>query len=822
MEKKRKKKIYFILNLEKFIIKNHNINKKINLFIHSMYNNRDQHGIQNFLMDRERQKRHLEQTTQTTTGTATTSSVSPETPKTQKDADRELLLSLIRRYKEFHQKRISNMDHYIRFSNRKKTPIQISQNFEDWLRTREPVLDGHRLNPNYPVIAPMNADGRNIESVQAYSDTEDGKLFYKFINQPTIRNAQNAFGGTHKSIGLLRSFFPDVSPASPPPVKESYAATPSSTTSPPLKSPASSSINCHGTETFVSTTWRQDVDHANKNLILPPQNQYLCGCCWAVSTATSAADAFAIAGLLTKQTLLSWTDMLACYPTCKTASCGAVTKDGISYSPSYQCGGGNFVSAAQWAVHKGLVTSHCLCFDWCVGNEGCTGKGKSSLNSKELNALIPKNCSSCSTGCSPSTATSTAMPTSPPTKPPGSSPSSKIVLSSSSSPSPGGQTPRFYLKSATAEVLTPGQANNATAIQNHISTVQNWLKNKGTVTATVIIYQNFMLYPASAPSTSSNGVVSPTKSASSFVSPPVPPMTKSPNPGGVYLELVGSNSTRSSSVNNNEILGAHAVSVVGYSYDPVHWSLLYPSENDACQSGQTMDKEGYIMISSWIVRNSWGPLWSDKGFVKFATAPYNMNSCLDVAVQITTQNGSVTSGGMMLLEAGFADFYPTSTLQPTDFTDATIVRVNKEMVATALEAASKARAAALPAPTSATTETATDPSTEFDDKNPTIQGGDEEENYTLSKVPDLGMFFPSSNKEAYVSSTRFPPWVKILVLSLVVIVVVTMIIFLFSPHSPQDTTKVGTASYRFVPMGSRRYPPFTHHPIHPIRPIAHP
>jgi hypothetical protein len=761
--------------------------------MYSINNNRDQHGIQNFLLDRERQKRHLEQTTQTQTqtspGTTSTSLISPEIPKSQKDADRELLLSLIRRYKEFHQKRISSMDHYIRFSNRKKTPIQIPQNFEDWLRTREPVLDGHRLNPNYPVIAPMNADGRNIESVQAYSDTEDGKLFYKFINQPTIRNAQNAFGGTHKSIGLLRSFFPDISPTSTPPVKESYAVTPSgaSTVS---KSPSSSLINCHGTETFVSTTWRQDVDHANKNLILPPQNQYLCGCCWAVSTATSAADAFAIAGLLTKQTLLSWTDMLACYPTCKTASCGAVIKDGISYSPSYQCGGGNFVSAAQWAVHKGLVTSHCLCFDWCVGNEGCTGKGKASLNSKELNALIPKNCSSCSTACSPSTAMSTTIPIIPSTKPPVSSPGTKIVLSSSS-PSPGGQTPRFYLKSATAEVLTPGQANNATAIQNHISTVQNWLKNKGTVTATVIIYQNFMLYPASAPTTSSNGVVSPTKSASSFISPPVPPMTKSPNPGGVYLELVGSNSTRSSSVNNNEILGAHAVSVVGYSYDPVHWSLLYSSENDACQSGQTMDKEGYIMISSWIVRNSWGPLWSDKGFVKFATAPYNMNSCLDVAVQITTQNGSVTSGGMMLLEAGFADFYPTSTLQATDFTDASIVRVNKEIVSTALEVATKARAAALPAPTSAATETSTDPSTEFDDKNPLIQGGgDEEENYTLSNVPDLGMFFPSSQKEAYVNSYRFPQWTKILLLSLVVIVVVTIIIFLLSPSSPQGATTI--------------------------------
>ena len=777
-----------------------------------MYNNTDQHGIQNFLLDRERQKRQVEQTIQTQTNNAGTTTTSPETPKTQKDANRDLLLSLIRRYKEFHQKRISSMDHYIRFSNRKKTPIQISQNFEDWLRTREPVLDGHRLNPNYPVIAPMNADGRNIESVQAYSDTEEGKLFYKFINQPTIRNAQNAFGGTNKSIGLLRSFFPDISPTSPPPIKESYAGTPTT----PTKKPSSASPTdgkCHGTETFVSTTWRQDVDHANKNLILPPQNQYLCGCCWAVSTATSAADAFAIAGLLTKQTLLSWTDMLACYPTCKTGSCGAVTKDGISYTPSYQCGGGNFVSAAQWAVHKGLVTSHCLCFDWCAGNEGCTGKGKTSFNSKELNALIPKNCSSCSTACSPSSTLISS--TIPPTKPPVSSPSTKIVLSSSSSPSPGGQTPRFYLKSATAEVLTPGQANNATSIQNHISTVQNWLKNKGTVTATVIIYQNFMLYPASSPTTSSNGVVSPTKSASSFVSPPIPPMTKSPNPGGVYLELVGSSSTRSSSVNNNEILGAHAVSVVGYSYDPVHWSLLYSSENDACQSGQTMDKDGYIMISSWIVRNSWGPLWSDKGFVKFATAPYNMNSCLDVAVQITTQNGSVSSGGMMLLEAGFADFYPTSTLQPTDFTDASIVRANKELVSAALEAAAKARAAALPAPTTTTTGPGTviDPSTEFDDKNPSIPS-DEEENYTLSNVPDLGMFFPSSShKESYMSSTHFPRWTKILLLSLVVVVVVTVIVFLLSPHSSQDTTKVVATSYPFVPMGSRRYPP--------IRPIAY-
>jgi hypothetical protein len=92
-----------------------------------------------------------------------------------------------------------------------------------------------------------------------------------------------------------------------------------------------------------------------KNNILPPPNQYSCGSCWAVSTASSISDCFVVSGKTKTNPLLSASYIL----TCKDYWQG-------------RCGGGNQSILADVIASKGIPTQHCIDYSWCAENKYCT------------------------------------------------------------------------------------------------------------------------------------------------------------------------------------------------------------------------------------------------------------------------------------------------------------------------------------------------------------------------------------------------------------------------------------------------------------------
>lgn len=462
-----------------------------------------------------------------------------------------------------------HIDYYRRHGfHRPPADLRVRGTLREFLASRRPILIGKPGEPSFTVVAPLNADGQAVPTVPRYQATPHGSQITAVFSS--------------------------------------------------LESPGSATAAA--TATDLPASYRLDRDSPVKNMIVAPQSQYTCGCCWAVSTATSTSDAFAVAGYIGRQIILSWADLLACFPNCspQPQSCSQqVSVGGKSYFPSLQCGGGNFMSAAQWVQNQGIVSSACLCYAWCASNTACTGGG-SQAQPASLNGLIPP-CTSCATtGCQAHV-----------------QPNIKA-------------TTRFYAANVVAESIDANA--NSTDILNHENRVQNWIFTKGAVTATFVVLQNFIVQ-------------------GTFVSPK--------NPSGIYLEYVGNGSTRSAQL--SPIIGAHAVSVIGWSVDPIHWSLLFPAQPPA-SSGIAVDSQGFIMIPNWVVRNSWGTSWNQGGFFQIACYPYNTTSQLDVPVQI---NG-VGSGGMILLEAGTVDFYPDplnpDSPQPTDFLNTQIINVNRNLI----------------------------------------------------------------------------------------------------------------------------------------------
>ena len=103
---------------------------------------------------------------------------------------------------------------------------------------------------------------------------------------------------------------------------------------------------------------------AIKQLILKPPNQYKCGSCWAVSTASSISDCFLVSSPIGYNPHLSYTHMLSCYQ-------------------QGGCSGGNPAVAMNDASREGLVSSNCQNDEWCAKNPQCSNTGG------DLNGLIP-------------------------------------------------------------------------------------------------------------------------------------------------------------------------------------------------------------------------------------------------------------------------------------------------------------------------------------------------------------------------------------------------------------------------------------------------
>lgn len=112
-----------------------------------------------------------------------------------------------------------------------------------------------------------------------------------------------------------------------------------------------------------------------KKYISKVKNQYLCGCCWAISCATAISDAFVIKDLVDWSPNISYTYALATYP-------------------QQQCSGGSSrILLEDIKNGHGISSDYCVDESWCLNNKDCVSKDSSqhfSVKNKEyLSSLIP-------------------------------------------------------------------------------------------------------------------------------------------------------------------------------------------------------------------------------------------------------------------------------------------------------------------------------------------------------------------------------------------------------------------------------------------------
>jgi hypothetical protein len=113
---------------------------------------------------------------------------------------------------------------------------------------------------------------------------------------------------------------------------------------------------------------------SQKRNIMPPDNQYLCGSCWAISTASVIGDAFVVAGLVDWRPEISTAWALACYPQGK-------------------CDGGSPALLLQdIARGSGIPSKHCMDYSFCAKNEKCNGKAVQHFEAQNLSSLVPQEC----------------------------------------------------------------------------------------------------------------------------------------------------------------------------------------------------------------------------------------------------------------------------------------------------------------------------------------------------------------------------------------------------------------------------------------------
>jgi hypothetical protein len=110
---------------------------------------------------------------------------------------------------------------------------------------------------------------------------------------------------------------------------------------------------------------------AKKLLIAKPDNQYLCGSCWAVAVAGVVGDVFAVAGLV------NWLpDISATYA--------------LVHYPQDRCRGGDPAELLNTIARYGIPSKHCVDYSWCSKNKTCTTADSALHFGSDLSTLIPK------------------------------------------------------------------------------------------------------------------------------------------------------------------------------------------------------------------------------------------------------------------------------------------------------------------------------------------------------------------------------------------------------------------------------------------------
>ena len=118
--------------------------------------------------------------------------------------------------------------------------------------------------------------------------------------------------------------------------------------------------------------WRDDGGDKSQ-FISKPENQMLCGSCWAMAVAGIVADNHVVAGTVNWKPNLSTTWCLATYPQLK-------------------CKGGNPAILLENISKNGIATNNCVDYSWCSENKSCNGKSADHFKEDtDLSELIPNS-----------------------------------------------------------------------------------------------------------------------------------------------------------------------------------------------------------------------------------------------------------------------------------------------------------------------------------------------------------------------------------------------------------------------------------------------
>lgn len=337
--------------------------------------------------------------------------------------------------------------------------------------------------------------------------------------------------------------------------------------------------------------------------------QYACGCCWAYAIATAISDVYVVQNKYLTNPNLSWTYIMSCYPNESNPGNDELFK------ASALCGGGDVPSTVLWLKDHGLPSSMCVDYAWCLNDGNCTGSG---TDTKDMNKGIP------SCGCYNS-----------------------------------GNFYRYKIKDVRRIALDEANDQSPESIMTVHSQIKNHLYVTGTMVGCFHVLENIV---AVNPNSLKTGDFKTTK-----------------NPEGVYLECVGVEDDLKAEVPSDgndmdaciytyadgaatasdkkgeplNLLGAHAVSMTGWGFAPVHRSLVRPDIERLYPSIKTYEADpSMVMVPYWWVRNSWGTSFAEGGFFKMAAYPFNRISCLERSIKITTSDGrSVIAGGCVLFVA---------------------------------------------------------------------------------------------------------------------------------------------------------------------------
>lgn len=109
-----------------------------------------------------------------------------------------------------------------------------------------------------------------------------------------------------------------------------------------------------------------------KSLITKPQNQMLCGSCWAISTAGIISDNFVVSDITKYNPEISTTYALSTYP-------------------QGRCQGGNPAQLLTDVSNHGIASNRCVDYSWCAEYKGCNAgaEGHFQADAQTLSNLIP-------------------------------------------------------------------------------------------------------------------------------------------------------------------------------------------------------------------------------------------------------------------------------------------------------------------------------------------------------------------------------------------------------------------------------------------------